>query len=110
MDAAVHHGLFDEHVHAMSSLQSALSHGFHIDSLRELARLYTEYGFITANEADTFMTEVPTISDRVEPQAHVTDQQLCDADSDMGDLLPNRPSFEYLQTFTESQYRAINCN
>ena len=50
--------------------QSALSRGFHVDSLRELARLYTEHRFITADEADTFMEELPTISDTVdEPQA-----------------------------------------
>ena len=30
----------------------SLSRGFHVDSLRELARLYTEHGFITADEAD----------------------------------------------------------
>ena len=69
--------LFDEHADAMSSLQSALSHGFHIDSLRELAILYTEHGFITADEANCFMAEIPTIGDGIdEPQAIVTDQLL----------------------------------
>ena len=56
--------VFDEHADAMSSLQSALSHSFHVDSLRELARLYTEHGFITTDEADCFIAEIPTISDR----------------------------------------------
>ena len=96
----------------MSSLQSALSRGFHMDSLRELARLYTEHGFITADEADCFMAEVPTIGDSIdEPQAHVTDQLLGDPQSDMADLLPSRSSFDlnqYLKTFTESQHRAFN--
>ena len=74
----------------MSSLQSTLSRGFHMDSLRELARLYTEHGFITADEADCFMAEVPTIGDSIdEPQAHVTDQLLGDP---QGDLLPSRSS------------------
>ena len=104
----IQNGLFDEHADAMSSLQSR---GFHVDSLRELARLYTEHGFITADEADCFMAEIPTISDTIdEPQAHVTDQLLGDPRSDMGSLLPNR-SFDlckYKQTFTESQYRAFN--
>ena len=67
-----------------------------MDSLRE-------HGFITEDEADSFMAEVPTIDDSInEPQAHVIDQHLGDpTDSDLGHLLPNRPSFdlnEYLKT------------
>ena len=56
------------------------------------------------------MAEVSTISDSIdEPQAHVTDQLLGDlTDSDLGDLLPSRPSSEYLKTFTDSQHRAFN--
>ena len=112
MHLCIQNGLFDEHADAMSSLQSALSRGFHVNSLRELARLYIEHGFITADEADCFMAEIPTISDSIdEPQAHVTDQLLGDPDSDMGNLLPSRPSFDlsqYLKTFTASQYRAFN--
>ena len=102
--------LFDEHAGAMSSLQSALSCGFHVDTLRELARLYTEHGFITADEADSFMEELPTISGTVdEPQARYR-STLGDPYSDVGDLLPNRPKFdlkEYEKTFTESQYKAF---
>ena len=84
---------------------------FTFDSLREPARLYIEHAFIT-EDADTFMAEVPTISYTVdEPQAHVTNQLLGDPDSNIGDLLPSRPSFnlsEYQQSFTESQYRAFH--
>ena len=59
-----------------------------MDSLRELVRLYTEYGFITADEADCFMAEVPIIGDSIdETQAHVTDQLLGNPQSDMADLL-----------------------
>ena len=76
-----------------------------MDSLRELARLYTEHGFITADEAYCFMAEIPTVSDTIdEPQAHVTDQFLGDPDSDMGDLLPNR------QSFNLSNYRKLSPN
>ena len=34
MHLCIVNGLFDEHADAMSSLQSALSRGFHVDSLR----------------------------------------------------------------------------
>ena len=59
-DIRIIKGLFDEYADAMSSLQSALSRGFYMDSLRELARLCTEHGFITADEADCLMAEVST--------------------------------------------------
>ena len=95
MQLCIMNGLFDEHADAISSLQSALSRGFHVDSLRELARLYTEHDFITEDEADCFMAQLPTISDSIdEPQAHVTDRLLNDPDSDIGDLLPTRPLFD----------------
>ena len=104
MDATLHRQ-GSEHADAMSSLHCALSCGFHVDSLRDLARLYTEHGFITEDEADCFMAEVPTVGDNIdEPQAHVTDQLLGDpADSDLGDLLPSRQSFDLSEYITESQ-------
>ena len=110
MQLYIMNGLFDEHINAMSSLQSALSRRFHIEYyLRELARLYIEHRFITADEADTFMAEVPTINDSInEPQAQVTDQLLDNSDSDMGDVLPNRPAFdfsEYQNSFTSGGSR-----
>ena len=113
MQLCIMKGLVDEHADAIFSLESALSHGFRVDSLRELATLYTEHGFITEDEADCFMAEVPTFADSIdEPQTHVTDQLLGDpTDSDLRDLLPNRPSFDlsaYLNTFTESQHREFN--
>ena len=93
---------------AMSSLHSALSRGFSVDSLRDLARLYTEHGFITEDEADSFMAEVQTIDDSVdELQAHVTDQLL---HHPAGNLLPVKANFnllEYTKTFTHSQQRAF---
>ena len=61
MQLCITKSLFDEHTDAMSSLKSALSHGFHIDFLRELARLYPKHDFITEDEPDCFMAEVPTM-------------------------------------------------
>ena len=52
MQLCITKGLVDEHADAIFSLESALSRGFHVDSLRELATLYTEHGFITEDEAD----------------------------------------------------------
>ena len=51
------------------------------------------------------MAEVPTINDSIdEPQAQVTDQLLGNPDSDKGDLLPNRPSFD----LNEYQKHSLN--
>ena len=58
MQLCIMKGLVDEHADAIFRLVSALSRGFHVDSLRELATLYTEHGFIAEDEADCFMAEV----------------------------------------------------
>ena len=49
MQLCIMNGLFDEHADAMSSLQSR---GFHVDSLRELARTYF-------HQADTLWQRLP---------------------------------------------------
>ena len=66
MQLCIMKGHFDEHADAISSLQSALSRGFHMDSLRELARLYTDHGSITEDEANSWLRcpqlMIPTMS------------------------------------------------
>ena len=111
MQLCIQEGLFDEHADAMTSLHSALSRGFHVDSLRELARLYTGHGFINEDESDCFLADLPTIGNDIdEPRVHVSDHLLSSPDSDIGDLLSSRPSFdlsEYIRSFTDSQQRAF---
>ena len=55
--------------------KSAISQGFNIDSLRTLAKLYVEHSFITENEADAFLSDIPVIGERdMEPQVKFNDQ------------------------------------
>ena len=72
-------GMCDVHVDALSSLQSAVSRGFNIDSLRSLARLYVEHKFITDEEADGFLSGIPVLGEKDdEPQVSISDCLLSD--------------------------------
>ena len=102
-------GMCDAHLDALSCLQSAISRGFHTDQLRSLAQLYIEHGFLSEEEADTFLSDIPILGEQDEPEATVTDQMLNHPHSDMGDLLPTSSGVDlstFVSTFTESQLRA----
>ena len=102
-------GMCDAHLDALSCLQSAISRGFHTDQLRSLAQLYIEHGFLSDDEADAFLSDIPVLGEHDEPEATVTDQILNDPLSDAGDLLPSSSSVDlntFVETFTESQLRA----
>ena len=83
--------------------------GFHTDQLRSLAQLYIEHGFLSDNEADAFLSDIPVLGEHDEPESTVTDQMLNDPLSDADDLLPSSSSVDlntFIETFTESQLRA----
>ena len=74
-----------------------------------MAQLYIEYGFLSEDETDTFLSDIPVLGEQDEPEATVTDQMLNHPDSDTGDLLPTGSSVDlstFVDTFTESQLRA----
>ena len=54
-------GMCDSHLDALSCLQSPISRGFHTDQLKFLAQLYTEHGFLSEQEADTFLIDIPIL-------------------------------------------------
>ena len=87
-----------------------MSRGFNFDSVKELAKLFVDHDFLTKDEADTFVSDIPVYNEKEsEPQAEVTDQLLGDSSTDVGTLLPDRPSFDlasYVDSFSESQLRA----
>lgn len=66
----------DEHVDAISCMQSAVARGFHTEALRQLAQLYVEHGFLSDDEADIFLSEIPVLGEREESETTVTDQLL----------------------------------
>ena len=107
MQLCVTEGMCDTHEDCLTSIQSAISRGFNVDSVRELARLYHNNGFLSEDEADVYLGSIPVPGQEdLEPQADVTDQLLGDPDGDMRDMLPTRPTFDhYIRTFTPSQLR-----
>lgn len=102
-------GMCDAHLDALSCLQSAISRGFHTDQLRSLAQLYVEHGFLSDDEADAFLSDIPVLGEHDETEAKVTDTMLGDPQSDLGDLVPPAADVDvqnFINTFTESQLRA----
>ena len=67
-------GMCDAHLDALSCLQSVISRGFHTDQLRSLAQLYIEHGFLSEQETDTFLSDIPVLVEHDEPQT--TDQNV----------------------------------
>ena len=67
----------DQHLDALSCMQSALCRGFNLDSLSALAQLYIDHGFLSQNEADLFLADIPPVlGEHDDPEATVTDQML----------------------------------
>ena len=103
-------GMCDAHLDALSCLQSANSRGFHTDQSRSLAQLYIEPGFLSEDEADTFLSNIPVLGEHDEPEATVTDQMLNHPHSDTGCLLPTSSSVDlstFVDTFTESPIESL---
>ena len=81
----------DAHIDALSWLQSAITRGFSIESLagrRALAQLYIDHRFITEDEADNFLSEIPVMGERDdESKGEITGHLFTDPDSDLGTLV-----------------------
>lgn len=111
VELCVRQGMCDEHLDALSCMQSAVSRGFHTDALRQLAQVYVEHGFLSDNEADIFLTEIPVLGEREESESTVSDQMLDTESTNLGNLVPTvsqTPLNNLVQTFTKSQLRAFH--
>ena len=107
VELCVREGMCDEHLDAMSCMQSAVSRGFHTDSLRQLAQVYVDHGFLSDNEADLFLSEIPVLGEREESETTVSDQMLDAETCDLGiSGTSETPLEDLVGTFTESQLRA----
>ena len=61
IDLCVESGMCDQHLDALCCMQSALSRSFNLESVRALAQLYIDHGFLTENEADLFLADIPDL-------------------------------------------------
>ena len=88
---------------------AALSKGFNLESLRAIAQLYIDHGFLTENEADLFLADIPILG-KYEQEATVTDQMLADPDCDMGNLVTtvNESLDNLVSTFTPSKREPLS--
>ena len=69
-------GICDSHFDALLSLPSAIFQGFNIDSLRAPAKLYVEHSFITENEADASLSDIPVIGETLNHRSSLTTNYL----------------------------------
>ena len=60
------------HLDALSSLQSAISRGFHTDQLRFLAQLYILIRI--RSRYITFLSDIPVLGEQDEPEITIMDQ------------------------------------
>ena len=58
-------------------MQSGVSHGFNTEAVRSLAELHIEHGFLTHDEADAFLSDIPVPGEHDEPQSNVADYMTC---------------------------------
>ena len=64
---------------------------------------------MSEDEADAFLTDIPVLGEKDEPEVTVSDQMVADPQSDLGNLahFTTKPDLNsMIQTFTESQLRA----
>ena len=106
--AAIQADLVDEHHDAKANLLDAVKRGFSLENIQSIVKLYVEHQFLDEDEADAFLTTLPTGTSRKEEVREVTDQLLDDQEG--GCLLPPHhvPLEEYTNKFTPSQERAFN--
>ena len=106
--AAMEANLVDEQHDARATLIDAVKRGFSFESIQTIAKMYVEHQFLNEDEADAFLTTLPTGTSNKEEVREVTDQLLDDQDG--GSLLPPHhvPLEEYTGKFTASQQRAFD--
>ena len=106
--AAMEANLVDEQHDARATLMDAVKRGFSLENIRSIVKVYVEHQFLDEDEADAFLTTLPTGTSSKEEVREVTDQLLDDQEG--GSLLPPHhvPLEEYTSKFTASQQRAFN--
>ena len=106
--AAMQADLVDEHHDAKANLMDAVKCGFILENIQSIVKLYVEHQFLDEDEADAFLTTLPTGTSNKEEVREVTNQLLDDQEGSC--LLPPHhvPLEDYTSKFTPSQERAFN--
>ena len=109
MQLCVEKGLCEKEGDALNCLHTVVSKGFKYEELKTLVQLFVDNKFISANEGDVFMADIPLGAETNEEEAEVTDTLLGDVSNDYGTLLPytNANLQRYKDKYTPSQKRAF---
>ena len=105
MQLCVEKGLCEKEGDALNCLHTVVSKGFKYEELKTLVQLFVDNKFISANEGDVFMADIPLGAETNEEEAEVTDTLLGDVSNDCGTLLPhtNANLQRYKDKYTPSQ-------
>ena len=105
MQLCVEKGLCEKEGDALNCLHTVVSKGFKYEELKTLVQLFVDNKFISANEGDVFMADIPLGAETNEEEAEVTDTLLGDVSNDYGTLLPytNANLQRYKDKYTPSQ-------
>ena len=104
-------GMCDLHNDCLSTIQSAISRGFNIESVRSLAAIYIENRFLTEDEADVFIFTIPVAEEcKVEVQAMVTNQLFGDEDGEMEPKAPFIPLPTNIHSVPKSGFSVQLCS
>ena len=90
IQVAVNVNLVDQHHDVKANLLDAVKRGFNIENLKTLVQMYLEHQFLEEEEADAFLSTLPT---------SIEDDNLLPSQ--------NKSLDEYLKKFTDSQSRAF---
>ena len=84
--AAMEANLVDEHHDARATLMDAVKRGFSLENIQSIVKMYVENQFLDEDEADSFLSTLPSGTLSKEEVREVTDQLLDDQDG--SSLLP----------------------
>ena len=107
IQVAINANILDKQHDVKAILLDAVKRGFTLENIQSLVQMYLEHEFLNEEEADAFLSTLPTGTDNKEELCEVTDQLFGDGECD--NLLPPQSNslHEYLVNFTDSQTRAF---
>ena len=74
IEVAMKANLVDQHHDVKANLLDAVKRGFKIENIQSLVQMYLEHEFLDEQEADAFLSTLPTGTNNVEEVREVTDQ------------------------------------
>ena len=79
--AAMEANLVDEQHDARATLMDAVKRGFSLENIQSIVKMYVEHQFLDKDEADAFLTTLPTGTSSKDEVREITDRLLAPSSS-----------------------------